>query len=80
MTEGGRGGFDESWRNRIEAKLYELERAQWTDSARIASLETTRDNEQTRRSSTPARVFAAISAAVAVASFLFNLYLAGLRP
>lgn len=81
MTSGGGQGFDENaWRNRIEATLYELQKTQWNNIARITSLETSRDNDRTRHSSTPAWVFGIISAAVSIMAFLFNLYLSGMRP
>lgn len=81
MSAGGGQGFDENaWRNRMEMKLYEIEKTQWNNVARITSLETSRDNDRTRHSSTPAWVFGIISAAVSIMGFLFNLYLAGLKP
>jgi hypothetical protein len=81
LSSGGGGGFDENaWRNRIEATLYELQKTQWNNVARITSLETSRDNDRTRHSSTPAWIFGTIAATVSIAGFLFNLYLAGLRP
>lgn len=80
MSSGG-GGFDENaWRNRIEAQLYELQKTQWNNIARLTSLETSRDNDRTRHSSTPAWIFGTIAATVSIAGFLFNLYLAGLKP
>jgi hypothetical protein len=60
--------------------LYELQKTQWNNIARLTSLETSRDNDRTRQSATPAIVVGAISGFVALASFFFNLYLAGLRP
>lgn len=80
MSSGG-GSFDENaWRNRIEGQLYELQKTQWNNIARLTSLETSRDNDRTRHSSTPAWIFGTIATAVSIAGFLFNLYLAGLKP
>lgn len=79
MSNGG--GFDENaWRNRIESQLLDLQKTQWNNVARITSLETSRDNDRTRHSSTPAWIFGTIAATVSIAGFLFNLYLAGLKP
>jgi hypothetical protein len=57
-----------------------MQKVQWNNVARITSLETSRDNDRTRHSSTPAWIFGTIAATVSVAGFLFNLYLAGLKP
>lgn len=81
MSSGGGQGFDENaWRNRIETQLYELQKTQWNNIARLTSLETSRDNDRTRHSATPAWIFGTIAATVSIAGFLFNLFLAGLRP
>ena len=78
--DSGRGFDENAWRNQMEAKIWELQKTQWNNIARLTSLETSRDNERVRHSSTPAIVLGTISAFVALAGFLFNLYLAGLRP
>jgi hypothetical protein len=81
LSGEGRSSFEDSaWRNRIESQIFELQKTQWSNVARIASLETSRDNERTRHSSTPAWIFGTIAAAVSIASFLFNLYLSGVKP
>lgn len=65
---------------RLEEIQWEQQREIAKHDSRISSLETSRDNERTRHSSTPAWVFGTISAAVSIAVLLFNLYLAGLKP
>lgn len=71
----------------LERRVTALEARSWTQQSeiaglagRVSSLETSRDNERARHSSTPAWVFGAISAAVAITALLFNLFLAGARP
>ncbi len=64
----------------IESRVWKHEETLSDHGAKLASLETSRDNEKTRRSSTPAWIFGTISAAVSLAALLFNLYLAGLKP
>lgn len=81
LATGGGSGFDETaWRNQMEEKIWEIQKTQWNNIARLTSLETSRDNDRTRHSSTPAWIFGTIAATVSIAGFLFNVYLAGLRP
>ena len=77
---GGGNGSDDQRLTRLEAQIWEMQKVQWNNVARITSLETSRDNDRTRHSSTPAWVFGTIAATVSIAGFLFNLYLAGLKP
>lgn len=79
-TPSGNGNSDEQRIGRLEAQVWDIQKVQWNNVARITSLETSRDNERTRHASTPSWLFGAISAAVAIMALLFNLYLAGLKP
>lgn len=64
----------------IEQRQWEQQQDLADHGSRIASLETSRDNEKTRHASTPAWVLGLLSIAIAAAGLLLNLYLAGLRP
>lgn len=65
---------------RIEARQWEQQQEIAILNSKIASLETSRDNDRTRHSGTPAWIFGVLSVGIAAAGLLFNLYLAGLRP
>jgi hypothetical protein len=64
----------------VEDRVWRHEEVLSNHGARLASLETSRDNERARHSSTPAWIYGSISAFVGLATLLFTLYLAGVRP
>lgn len=64
----------------LDRRVGVVEQRIWEHEGRISSLESYRDNDRARHSSTPVWVFSSISAFVGVATLLFSLYLAGVRP
>jgi hypothetical protein len=64
----------------VEQRQWDLQQEISKIENRVSSLETTRDNARARVSTTPAWVFGTIAAIISVASFLLNLWMAGMRP